>query len=1062
MANISPQTVQERINRFGKLWMIDDLIRERGRDAEQVPILGYPRYENSATEYEYFTGKGVDRMVDEACRALEKSGLAVNSGKTVALFAPSDLSFAITFFALFRLGCKVLTLSIRLNSSACLHLIQQASCDAILYGTTTHINSVMSKITEACPDLTFIKMLARADFDKPQGSLEPFWRDIPNKEKEHAQVTLMAHSSGSTGLPKLLSVSHRSLLASMVSGTGLKAFNPLPWYHLHGLITSIQAMWMRKTAHLFSAHLPLTADNLISALKSIQPEICHTVPYALKLMAERQDGIDVLKRCRAVTSAGARTPDELGNRVIEQGVKLGLIFGLTEVGHMGDSIQREPGDDSWDYIRPFANLREHMVFQDRGNGTYEAVYLSTHPALMTTNSNNPPGSFHSGDLFIPHPTLDWAWKYIARADDRVTLLSGEKILPLGMEGSARESPLVRDALMVGNDRLVPGLLVFRSAAAANLSDNEFIEAIQPYLDRANNLADGFARITPDMIVPLAADVEYPATDKKNIIRAAAYVRFNKVIDDLYSGNKNTANGKNHQKLALDIRQLEQFILRLLREEAGIEVTDIEADLFASGVDSLRAAQIRRLLQRDLDLSSHSLRTNVVYDAGSVSRLAQILYSIRTGEELENLQADDEDEIKMMQNIIAEYGQFQPWSLGNIPTPERDVVVLTGVTGALGAHLLHQLLADPKVDRVICLVRGTNPLARIASSLKTRKLDAQVYGNTKLTALTTNNLDAPNLGLPPEIFADLQRSATLIIHAAWPVNFNVSLASMIPHIAGLHNLLGLSLRAPFSGGPARLLFASSISTAFRTPTPATVPEGPLASLGFAAPTGYARSKLIGERICAAAAGGGDGYSGNGAIGVLRIGQIAADTVHGIWNDKEAIPILVRSATEVGALPRLKGDHDVCDWMPVDAVARACLELASKLDAGAEAGVGKASFYNVKPPHAFSWNDDFLPALRSAGLRFETVGLGDWLARVRSRAADLGPAAEAKLPAVKLADYYEDTYSGLGVGLGPGLKFDIERACRDSSALRLCPTVLDANLVPKMLRHWLGDTATNRQQ
>lgn len=85
---------------------------------------------------------------------------------------------------------------------------------------------------------------------------------------------------------------------------------------------------MRKTAHLFNAHLPLTADNLISALKSVQPEICHTVPYTLKLIAERQDGVDVLKRCKFVTSAGARTPDELGNRVIEQGVKLGLIFGL--------------------------------------------------------------------------------------------------------------------------------------------------------------------------------------------------------------------------------------------------------------------------------------------------------------------------------------------------------------------------------------------------------------------------------------------------------------------------------------------------------------------------------------------------------------------------------------------------------------------------------------------------------------------------------------------------------------------------------------------------------------
>ncbi|KAI2779603.1 acetyl-CoA synthetase-like protein [Daldinia loculata] len=823
---------------------------------------------------------------------------------------------------------------------------------------------------------------------------------------------------------------------SVVSGTGLKAFNPLPWHHLHGLITSIQAMWMRKTAHLFNAHLPLTADNLISALKSVQPEICHTVPYTLKLIAERQDGVDVLKRCKFVTSAGARTPDELGNRVIEQGVKLG-----TEVGHMGGSIHREPGDDSWNYIRPYANLREHMAFKKFDDSTYEIIYLNTsHPALMTTNADDPPGSFHSGDLFVPHPTMDWAWKYVARADDRVTLLSGEKILPLGMEGTVREGPLVRDALMVGNDRLVPGLLVFRSMAAAGLSDNEVIEAIRPYVDRANNIADEFARITPDMIVPLAANVEYPVTDKNNIIRAAAYARFENVIEDLYTGDKDTTNGQERKNLALDIGQLEQFILGLIREQAGIEVPDIETDLFGAGIDSLRAAQIRRLLQRDLDLGGHSLPS-----------LARLLYAMRTGEELENTRLSDDDEIVKMQRIIADYSKFQMWSPGSLSAPERDIVILTGATGSLGAHLLNQLLDDPKVERVVCLVRGSGALARIAESMKIRKLDARVSSNKKLTALTTNNLGALNLGLPPESYSDLQQSATLIIHAAWPVNFNVSLTSMIPHIAGLHNLLKLSLRVPFSR-PARLLFASSISTAFQMPTPANVPEGPLSSLSFAAPTGYARSKLIGERICAAAAACG------GAVGVLRIGQISADTVNGIWNDKEAIPILVRSATEVHVLPRLEGDHDICDWMPVDTVAHACLQLAEKLDTN----TNKPSFYNIKPPHKFSWNEGFLPALRKAGLQFEDVDLGEWLAKLRFRAADLGPAAEVKLPAVKLADYYEDTYSGLGVGLGPGLEFDIQKACCDSSALRLCPNVLDADLVPKMLWHWLGGTTTNKQQ
>ncbi|KAI0597659.1 hypothetical protein F4775DRAFT_602084 [Biscogniauxia sp. FL1348] len=1024
MASISTEVVEERIRQFGRLWMIDDLIRERARDEVQVPILGYPKYEDSASEYEFFTGKDLDRMVDEACRALVNMGLEVNSQKIIALFAPSDLAFIVVFFALFRLGW----------------------CDTILHGSTVRIKSTIAEIAEAHQNLKLLPMLAREDFDKPGSSPEPFIRDIPDKETEHAQLALLAHSSGSTGFPKPLALSHRSVLNNLFSGTGCKAFNALPWYHLHGLFTSTQAMYMRKTAHLFNPNLPLTADHLIAALKVVQPEICHTVPYTLKLMAERDDGIEVLRRCKFVTAAGARTPDELGDRLVKEGVNFGVIFGMTEVGHTGDSIYREPGDDSWVYVRPYANLRSHMFFKKLDEGVYESVYLKSHPALMavTSNSNDPPGSFHSRDLFTPHPTIENAWKYIARHDDRITLISGEKILPLSMEGAVRESPLVRDALMVGNDRLVPSLVVFRSQAAASLSEDEFIQAIWPIVETTNNMMDEFARITPDMIVSIPPDIDYPRTDKNSIIRAAATAKFETVIEGLYDKNRELRDSKGGKHLKLNIEELELFILQAIHEHTGIRMPSLTADFFSMGIDSLRAAQIRRLLQKDLDLGGQLLPTNIVYDAGNVAKLAGALYASRTGAKLENGHSNYESEITKMERLIAEYGKFEPRKPGDIPTPEKDVVVLTGATGALGAHLLNQLLDKPQVKKVVCLVRGKDALGRITESMKLRGLDLANKDKKKLTALTTDNFGAPNLGLTPEVYSTLQNSVTLIIHAAWPVNFNISLTSFTPQIAGLRNFLNLALGVPFQR-PSRVLFASSISAAFQVPAPASVPEAPLESLEHAGSTGYARSKLVSERICAAAAA-----SGGAAVGVLRVGQIAADSVHGIWNDKEHVPLLVRSATQIGALPRLRGYEGRCEWMPVDTVAAAFLQLAENLRANEAA----AAFYNIVPPHAFSWNDEFLPALRAAGLHFEIVEVGEWLARLRARAAALGPAAEAKLPASKLADYYEHTYGGsAGDGAGSELRFEVGKSCRDSAALRSCPQLSEVGIVRKMLDHWL---------
>jgi hypothetical protein len=79
MSYVTPELVEERLERFGRLSLIDDIIRRRAQDEEQVPILGYPRYEDNAAEYEYFTGKDLDRMVDAACRALVEDGFKVVS-----------------------------------------------------------------------------------------------------------------------------------------------------------------------------------------------------------------------------------------------------------------------------------------------------------------------------------------------------------------------------------------------------------------------------------------------------------------------------------------------------------------------------------------------------------------------------------------------------------------------------------------------------------------------------------------------------------------------------------------------------------------------------------------------------------------------------------------------------------------------------------------------------------------------------------------------------------------------------------------------------------------------
>lgn len=137
----------------------------------------------------------------------------------------------------------------------------------------------------------------------------------------------------------------------------------------------------------------------------------------------------------------------------------------------------------------------------------------------------------------------------------------------------------------------------------------------------------------------------------------------------------------------------------------------------------------------------------------------------------------------------------------------------------------------------------------------------------------------------------------MVHIAWPVNFNIPLQSFERHIAGLYSLLqfSLSVNRP---EPAQVFFCSSISTALNTPTPASIPNAPIECSDSVSQTGYARSKFVGEHVVwNAARAGARSY-------VFRIGQVVGDTHKGVWNDKEFLPMLIRSALTLKALPILQ--------------------------------------------------------------------------------------------------------------------------------------------------------------
>ena len=288
--------------------------------------------------------------------------------------------------------------------------------------------------------------------------------------------------------------------------------------------------------------------------------------------------------------------------------------------------------------------------------------------------------------------------------------------------------------------------------------------------------------------------------------------------------------------------------------------------------------------------------------------------------------------------------------------------------------------------------------RVLQSLKERGITLESSSECKIVALSTD-LSQPDLGLTKEMMEQLKTEISLIIHLAWPVNFSIHLKSFEPHLAGLRTLLTLSLDV-YRSEPARLFFASSISTAENTPPPALIADARVDDFSHALDMGYAQSKLVGEHmVLNAARSGARSY-------VLRIGQIVGDLQSGFWNDNEYVPSMIRSALSMKALPAL---NENCSWIPVDTLATAILEVSRTVQSAPKPcaidGTNPPVVYNMCNPHVFSW-DQLLEKVRRAGLEFKTVPYGDWMQLLRKSASN---GDEERNPAVKLLDHFELRYS-----------------------------------------------------
>ena len=154
-------------------------------------------------------------------------------------------------------------------------------------------------------------------------------------------IACVVESSGSTGIPKRISISTAALLHA--ARAGQERLGPLgqwllalPINFIAGQQVLIRSLLADQQPVIMNTSLPFTAEAFLRSALLMKNPIRYTslVPTQLaKLVAEAEKDtvmLDTLKSFRAILVGGQLTPDELYDRALGLDLKVVLSYGMTE------------------------------------------------------------------------------------------------------------------------------------------------------------------------------------------------------------------------------------------------------------------------------------------------------------------------------------------------------------------------------------------------------------------------------------------------------------------------------------------------------------------------------------------------------------------------------------------------------------------------------------------------------------------------------------------------------------------------------------------------------------
>ncbi|HUZ11836.1 MAG TPA: AMP-binding protein [Caulobacteraceae bacterium] len=419
--------------------------------------------------------------------------LGLAPGERIGIWSPNCAQWVLTQFAAAKAGLVLVTINPAYRLSELEYTLNKVGVTALVAAERFKTGDYAAMVEELAPELRVstpgalkaVRLPSLKAAIKIGGAARSGWLDFDELEPlagagerrrladiaarlDRREAINIQFTSGTTGLPKGATLSHRNILnngffvgRAQRLGPDDRICLPVPLYHCFGMVMGNLAAVTHGAAMVF----PAPAFDAEATLRTIEAERC-TALYGVPTMFIAELGSPNfaaydLASLRTGTMAGSPCPVEVMKQVIGRMHMrdVTIAYGMTETSPV--SFQTGPDDPVERRVSTIGRIQPHLevkIIDERGETTargvpgevctrgYSVMLGYWDDAQKTAEAIDPDGWMRTGDL----GTIDAAGygNIVGRIKDMV-IRGGENVYPREIEEFLYAHPKIADVQVIG-------------------------------------------------------------------------------------------------------------------------------------------------------------------------------------------------------------------------------------------------------------------------------------------------------------------------------------------------------------------------------------------------------------------------------------------------------------------------------------------------------------------------------------------------------------------------------------------------------------------------------------